>query len=266
MNSTIFWEIPGQKVIKIKILNIKIDNVDMLKASARIVEFIASDSPKSFLVVTPNSEIVVRAQKDHRLARILNKADLAVPDGAGIVLASRILAKKPLPERVAGFDLLLKLLSLAVQNNYRIYLLGGRPGIVERARDRITAFYPGVNICGQYHGYLERQEQKKIISEINQLKPDLLFVGMGVPLQEKFLAQNLPLLKVKVAMTVGGSFDILAGEASRAPLWLQRANLEWFYRLLKEPARLERMLALPKFVYLIGKEFLGKYYGNYFNK
>ncbi|MFW6237660.1 MAG: WecB/TagA/CpsF family glycosyltransferase [Bacillota bacterium] len=237
---------------RVEILNIKLDNVDMDEACHRVEEYIAGDEGKR-MVVTPNSEMIVMAREDSRLADILNSADLSVPDGAGVILASRIL-RKGLRERVAGFDLMRRLFSRARGEDYSIYFLGGRPGIVDKARENVTEEYPGINISGTHHGYLDRQLQYRVIEEINELSPDLLFVGMGVPLQEKFLDSHLHELEVKVAMTVGGSFDVLAGEAGRAPLWMQKAYLEWFYRLLQEPGRFGRMLALPRFVLLVLRE------------
>lgn len=239
-------------VERVDILNIKLDKIDMDEACQRVEEFISRDGGKR-MVVTPNSEMIVMAQEDSRLADILNSADLSIPDGAGVILASRIL-NKGLYERVAGFDLMKRLFARAVESNYSIYFLGGRPGIVDRARDRVEQEYSGIDVCGVHHGYLDRRLQYRVIEEINQLAPDLLFVGMGVPLQEKFLDSHLVDLEVKVAMTVGGSFDVLAGEVTRAPLWMQKAYLEWFYRLLQEPGRFGRMLALPRFVFLVLRE------------
>jgi len=175
---------------------------------------------------------------------------MKIPDGAGLLLAAKILGS-PLQERVAGIDLMQELLSLATIKGYSIYLLGGEPGIIEKANKNIKENHKGIDICGYHHGYLNESSRENVIKEINNLKPDILFVGMGVPLQEKFLAFNLENLDVKIAMTVGGSYDILAGKTKRAPVWIQRAYLEWFYRLIKEPGRIIRMMAIPKFLILI---------------
>ncbi len=240
---------------KIDILNIKIDRVDIQEAENRVRDFIESGK-NSHIVVTPNSEMVVRAQSDSELAAVLNNADLAVPDGAGIVLASRLLSDKKLTQRVAGFDLMERLFSTAVNEGYSIYLLGGEPGIADRASAAIRNDFPGIEICGFHHGYLDQQEQQAVIKDINSYQPDLLFVGMGVPLQEKFLQKNKNDLAVGIGMTVGGSFDVLAGKTERAPVWMQKAYLEWLFRLLKEPSRLSRMIALPHFVLMVFREFL----------
>lgn len=235
----------------LNILNVKIDKLDMDGAVARICSLL--EDKNSSLVVTPNSEMIVMAAEDPELAGILNSADLATADGAGVVLASKIMGDK-LPERVAGFDLIGRLFAKLEHEDYNFYFLGSKPGIVDKAAANLELKYSSLNIAGFHHGYLDRQLQKEVISEINSKEIDLLLVGMGVPLQERFLANNLSKLKVKVAITVGGSFDVLAGEVNRAPLWMQKASLEWFYRLLQEPARFGRMLSLPKFIYLVTKK------------
>ncbi|MDI3546927.1 MAG: N-acetylglucosaminyldiphosphoundecaprenol N-acetyl-beta-D-mannosaminyltransferase [Halanaerobiales bacterium] len=244
---------------QVDILGVKVNKVNMGQAKDRVVEFIEGGR-QGRMIVTPNSEMIVMAREDPELRAILNQADLSVPDGAGVVLASRIF-KDPVPERVAGFDLMKELFSLAVINNYSIYLLGGKPGIVETAGQKIREEFPTLNLCGSHHGYLDKRLLEEVINEINGLEPDLLFIGMGVPLQEKFLAQNLHRLKVRVAMTVGGAFDVLAGRVNRAPLWMQRMHLEWLFRLLQEPSRLGRMLALPRFVILVFWELIRKRFG-----
>ncbi|MFW5998780.1 MAG: WecB/TagA/CpsF family glycosyltransferase [Bacillota bacterium] len=242
---------------KVKILNIKIDKVSMGQTITKIKKILKDKDRYGFMIVTPNPEIVIRAQTDVELARILNSANLAIPDGGGIVLASYLL-KDPLPERVAGFDLMQELFLLADSRGDSIFLLGGKPGILKQVKENLHKQYKNIDICGIHHGYLDQKEQKQVVEEINQKKPDLLFVGMGVPLQEKFLDKYINKMKVKVAMTVGGSFDVLAGEVKRAPLWMQKLYLEWFYRLIKEPERFGRMLALPKFVFRVIVETLRK--------
>ncbi len=239
----------------IRILGIKINKVDMGQAINEIDKLIIDDN-KNY-IVTPNSEMIVMAQEDEELADILNNSSLNVADGAGVVLASKIYGDK-LTERVAGFDLMQHLLELASDKNYSIYLLGSKPGIVDLTSKIISTKYPGLKISGTHHGYLDKELQKKVIDEINHLRPDILFVGMGIPLQEKFIHNNLPQLEVKIAMTVGGSFDVLAGEVKRAPFLMQRLNLEWLYRLIQEPSRLGRMMALPKFVFLVLLDYIRK--------
>ncbi|MFW5992037.1 MAG: WecB/TagA/CpsF family glycosyltransferase, partial [Halanaerobiaceae bacterium] len=240
-----------------EILGIMIDRLDMKQAIKRIKNFMNNNNNRA-IILTPNPEMIVMAQEDKQLARIINRADLKIPDGAGVVLASR-LSKHILRERVAGYDLMTELMNLAVKEEYLLYLLGSKPDVIEKACDQITKNHPGIKIAGFHHGYLDRKLQQEVIRDINRISPDILFVGMGVPLQEKFLDQVVPQLDVKVAMAVGGSFDVLAGKIKRAPVWLQRLNLEWLYRLLQEPNRLGRMMALPRFVWLV---LMDRIFGN----
>ena len=235
----------------IKILGVNIDRVNLEQAVERVRELISIQSQSS-LIVTPNSEMLAMASEDKQLTDILNSADLATPDGIGVVIASKILGK-PLEERVAGFDLITELFQEFAEEEINFYFLGGKPGIVDQAVLNLKDKYSNLNISGYHHGYLDRESQEQVITEINNKDIDLLLVGMGVPLQEKFLDNNLKKLRVGAAVTVGGSFDVLAGEVNRAPLWMQKAALEWFYRLLQEPSRFGRMLTLPKFIFLVIK-------------
>lgn len=223
----------------------------MNQAVAR-VEKLLSQKDKSALIVTPNSEIIARAAKDPQLLKILNSADLATPDGIGVVLAAKILGDS-LEERVAGFDLINSLFEEFAAKNINFYFLGSQEGIIEQAAKNIEKKYPNLNLVGYHHGYLNQDNRQQLISEINSKQIDLLLVGMGFPLQEKFLAENLAELEVGAAVTVGGSFDVLAGQSKRAPLWVQKIGFEWFYRLLREPSRIGRTLYLAKFVLLVLK-------------
>lgn len=223
-----------------------------MKEAVQRVRELVFDHSQASLIVTPNSEMLAAAAEEPELARILNSADLATPDGIGVVIASKILAQ-PLEERVAGFDLISCLFKEFADEEINFYFLGSKPGIVDQAAANLKKDYPNLRIAGYHHGYIDRDDQQKIITEINSKDIDLLLVGMGVPLQERFLDNNLENLKVGAAITVGGSFDVLAGEVKRAPLWMQKAALEWFYRLLQEPSRLGRMLSLPKFIFLVLK-------------
>jgi N-acetylglucosaminyldiphosphoundecaprenol N-acetyl-beta-D-mannosaminyltransferase len=232
----------------LKILEVNIDRLDMQGAVERVKNLLSEDGPS--LIVTPNSEILAAAAEDAELARILNSADLALPDGAGVILASKIMGQK-LPERVAGFDLITELFAQLENKDCSFYFLGSKPGIVDKAAAELKKRYPNLNIAGYHHGYLDKELQQNVTAEINEKGIDLLLVGMGVPLQERFLDKNLDGLNVKAAVTVGGSFDVIAGEVKRAPLWMQKAGLEWFYRLVQEPSRFGRMLLLPKFIYLV---------------
>lgn len=226
-------------------LGVGIDAVTLAGAAATVEGFVAGDRPR--LVATANAEMVMAAQEDAELAAILAGADLVVPDGAGVVWAARHLGYA-VPERVAGFDLAQELLARAAAAGWRVFFFGGAPGIADRASAAAAARWPGLAVAGVRHGFFTPAEDEGIMAAIKAAKPDILLVALGVPKQEKWLAARLDALAVPVAMGVGGTFDVMAGTATRAPLWMQRAGLEWLYRLGREPRRIRRMLALPRFV------------------
>ncbi|MDF2500699.1 MAG: tagA [Anaerosporomusa subterranea] len=227
------------------VLGVEIDKVTMDEAVARVGEFIGEGCPK--LVATANAEMVMLAQSDTKLAAVLASADLVVPDGAGVVWAARY-SGQAVAERVAGFDLAQRLLALAAQSGYRVYFFGGSPGVAESAAVTAQQLYPGVRIVGIRNGFFQESDQTAIINEIRQASPHILLAALGVPKQEKWLHYHLSALGVPVCMGIGGTFDVMAGVATRAPRWMQQAGLEWLYRLLRQPQRLGRMMALPKFV------------------
>ena len=230
---------------RIPVLDVMIDAVTMNEAVLIVENFIIEK--KARLVATANAEMVMMARSDDELASILSKADLVIPDGAGVVWAARYKGHS-VPERVAGFDLVQEILKKSAQKGYRIYFLGSAPGIAAQAKIWAERQYPGVNITGIRDGYFSSEEDSDIINEIKLCKPDILLVALGVPKQEKWLSKNLTQLNIPVSIGVGGSFDVMAGVTDRAPMWMQRANLEWLYRLLSQPKRAMRMLALPRFV------------------
>jgi N-acetylglucosaminyldiphosphoundecaprenol N-acetyl-beta-D-mannosaminyltransferase len=230
---------------RIAVLNVMIDVVTMKEAVCRVEQFI--DEKKTHLVVTPNAEVIMMANEDKYLAQIINNADLVVPDGAGVVWAARYNGDV-MPERVAGYDLVQNLLSVGATQKYRFYMLGGAPGIVDKAKHEAEKSYPGVQIVGTRHGFFTKDDELEIVSNIKASRPDILLVALGVPRQEKWLADYGDQIAVPVAMGVGGTFDVMAGAVRRAPLWMQESNLEWLYRLISEPKRAIRMLALPRFV------------------
>lgn len=200
-------------------------------------------------VVTANPEIVMKANEDRNYMDTIRQADYITADGIGIVKAAQILGD-PLPERVAGFDTLVDLLQLADQKRYSIYLLGAAEEVLEKTVANIQKDYPNVNIVGFHNGFFD-WENNSIDEEIQSRKPDLIFVALGLPRQENWISQNLHKFEKGVFMGVGGSFDVLAGAVQRAPEFWQKVNLEWFYRLLKQPSRWRRMLVLPKFALII---------------
>ncbi|MGI1689973.1 WecB/TagA/CpsF family glycosyltransferase [Thermoanaerobacter uzonensis] len=229
---------------RLDIFGVPIDRVTMKQAVEILKNFLQED--RLHIVATPNPEIVMMAQKDKEYMEILNNTDLNVPDGSGIVFASKVF-KNPLSERVAGFDLMMEFIKDISSRDIKIYLLGSAPQIAEQARVNLEKLYPSVKIVGTHHGYFTQEEENKIIEEINNKGVEVLFVALGAPKQEKWIYKNRNKLKVKIAMGVGGSFDVIAGKAKRAPYLYRKLGLEWLYRLIKEPWRYKRMMALPKF-------------------
>lgn len=201
-------------------------------------------------VVTANAEMIYSSNRDPELAQIIHSADLVTADGAGVVKASRLLGC-PAPERVAGFDLMTECLKEAARFQVPIYLLGAHPDILGQALCRAKECYPGLQVVGSHHGYFDPGEQEKILSDIKKCRPGLLLVAMGVPRQEKWIKQHKKKLPPCAVIGVGGSFDVLAGKIRRAPLWVQKAGMEWLYRIIKEPYRIKRAPALPLFLLLV---------------
>ncbi len=231
---------------RVHILNVPVDNVSLADAQNQIAEWLEAEQHCK-IVVTPNTEIIMKAQKDPELLQIIQSADLVVPDGIGLIYASRIL-HKALQERVTGVDLMHQVLKYCHQHGKSIYIFGGKPGVAEKASENISKSFPNIRIAGTTHGYFDVSEEEGILDQINENSPDVLFVALGAPKQEKWIYKYRKRLQVKVAMGVGGSIDIWAGTAKRAPKIYQDLGLEWFYRLLKEPWRYKRMMALPHFM------------------
>ena len=209
---------------------------------------------KRNFVVTANAEIIMMAQEDSEYKKLLSEtADLVLPDGAGTVWAGNYLGYR-IPERVAGYDLYLRLLEEAAKKNIAVYFFGGKPGIAEAAAAEGKRRWPGLTVAGCRNGYFSAEEEAEIIENINRSGAAMLFAALGAPKQEKWLAKFRERLKPELLMGIGGSFDVLAGKVQRAPKWMQDAKLEWLFRLLKQPSRFGRMLALPKFVFAVRRE------------
>ncbi len=203
-------------------------------------------------IVTLNSLMLNTALIDLELQEIVKNASLVLADSAGIFWAAHFL-NDPLPELIPGIDLVLKLCQLAATKKYRIYLLGARKETVEKTVENIKKIFSGISITGFRDGYFLADEEKEIISQIRKLSPHILFVALGSPRQEKWIAKNLKELNVPVVIGVGGSFDIISGKLSRAPRWMNYFSLEWSYRLLQEPWRIKRIIQLPIFVFRVIK-------------
>lgn len=229
--------------LKIDVMGVLFDNVTMEQAVERAAGLIREH--RGAYCVTPNAEIAWEAMQDEGFRAIINGADLVLPDGAGVVLGAKIL-ERPLQGKVAGIDFADRLAEYLADKGGSLYLLGSKPGIAELAGENLVKKHSRLKICGTSDGYF--QDEASVVERINGVKPDVLFVCLGAPKQERFMAAHKEELDVGLMIGLGGSLDGFAGTVKRAPKWMIRCNLEWLYRLIKEPSRLGRMMRLPKFV------------------
>jgi N-acetylglucosaminyldiphosphoundecaprenol N-acetyl-beta-D-mannosaminyltransferase len=238
----------------VDILGVKFINTSQEKFVKKVEEHIEANE-KAF-IVTANPEIVMKARNDKKFASILSRTSYITPDGVGVKIASNML-KKPITERITGFDTMIDLLALGNQKNFSIYLLGAKDTILQKAKEKINERYPGIKIVGSHHGFFDL-EDSTISDDIQMLRPDIVFVALGSPRQEVWIDINFPHFTKGIYMGVGGSFDILSGEVKRAPKFWRAIQLEWFYRLMQQPWRWKRMLQLPLFLIEVFKEKMNK--------
>ena len=241
---------------KVNVLGVNVDKITIDETSDKIIEFINGENYGNY-VFTPNSEMIMAGYRDEEFKNILNSASIITADGIGVVYASKIL-KNPINERCAGYDIACSLLKKMAKENKSLYLFGSKQEVIEAAKENILKKYSGINIVGMANGYFDDEKEKEIISDINEKNPDVVFVCLGVPKQEKWIYKNAPNLNTKVLMGLGGSLDVFSGKTKRAPVFYQKLGIEWLYRLAKEPKRFFRMLDLPKFavtVLIHGRKF-----------
>ncbi|HYF79893.1 MAG TPA: WecB/TagA/CpsF family glycosyltransferase [Symbiobacteriaceae bacterium] len=232
-----------------QILALGVDKVTMAQAVDLCLTW--TDGDQSHLVVTPNAEHVYLAVQDPAFAAIENGADLVIPDGIGVLMASRILGD-PVPEKVAGVELSTNIIAeMSKRGRGSVYLLGGRPEVVAEAARRLKERFPGVTIAGHQHGYYKPDEEQAVIAAIAAARPDLLVVGMGMPKQEQWLAAHLRETGAKVGIGAGGTIDVWAGAAPRAPEWMIKGNLEWLFRIVKLGRYSRSLPPLAKFILLV---------------
>jgi N-acetylglucosaminyldiphosphoundecaprenol N-acetyl-beta-D-mannosaminyltransferase len=236
---------------RLRILGVPVDAVDMRETLAWVEDRIATRQPGRHLCV--NAANVVRANDDPDYLALLERGDLIGSDGQPFVWAARMLGQ-PLPERVAGIDLMEQVLRRARASEWRVYLLGGRHHVVTRLAERLRA--EGVQIAGVRNGYYAPEEEPAVLEEIRRSAADVVFVGMPSPAKERVVVAGPEATGVPVCIGVGGSFDVLAGELRRAPVTVQRLGLEWLFRLVQEPRRLFRRYAVTntRFVALVARE------------
>jgi N-acetylglucosaminyldiphosphoundecaprenol N-acetyl-beta-D-mannosaminyltransferase len=237
---------------KVKILNVFFNHITKSVLVDQLIKKLSQEQ-KTFLV-TANPEIIMYANTDQDYFSVVNNADYTIPDGIGVIIASKMIGD-PLSERIAGYDLLVELLKVGNEKRLSAYFLGAKKVVVEKAVENVKENYPHLKIAGWHDGYFD-WESSTISDEIREKKPDLIFVALGFPKQEIWISENINSFEKGLFMGVGGSFDVLAGEVKRAPLVWQKMNIEWLYRLIQQPSRWKRMLVLPQFVY---KVFVEKY-------
>lgn len=224
---------------RIKFLNTEVDNLTMDEAIKRIDELVLKGKPS--YVVTPNIDHIVKLENDKEFQQVYKEADLILTDGMPLIWISKM-KKTPIKEKVSGSDLFPKVCDLAARRGYKVFLLGAAEGIAVKAAKNLKEKYDGLNIVGTYspsYGFEKKEEEiELIIKMINEVKPDILAVGLGAPKQEKFLYKFRNRLNVPISLAIGASIDFEAGNINRAPRWMQKTGLEWSYRLFKEPRRM----------------------------
>lgn len=235
----------------VSIMGIPVCKWGMKDTVKYLTEVVNSDKPHQ--VITANPIMVMAAMEDPSYKQMMQKAELIVPDGTGVVWAAQKVGQ-PVAERVAGFDLLHELMKEGERHHWKVYLLGTTSEVIQEAARRLTLQYPGTEIVGFRDGYFGPDQDQEVIDAIKAVSPHLLFVARGADTQEPWIGKYKQTLGVPVMMGVGGSFDIISGKTKRAPITFQKLRLEWLYRLLSEPTRFRRMLALPKFVVRVLRE------------
>jgi len=228
--------------LKIDVLGVRFDNLapdEAVTWGAQLLE-----QPGFHYVVTPNPEFLLEAEKDRAFQDILNAADLVLPDGVGVLYCAKVLGT-PLKARVPGIDFAGGLLQRLARKGGRLYLLGAKPGVAVTAGERLKERYPGLVVCGCHDGYFTPEQEEDVAREVRDSQADMLFVCLGAPKQEKWMARFGPRTGARLAIGLGGALDVFAGNVERAPQRWQDLGLEWAYRLKKEPQRLGRMARLP---------------------
>lgn len=236
------------------ILGVGFDSITLPQAVERASELLAAGG--SHYVVTPNPEIVQRAAKEPAYGEVLNGAGLVLPDGVGVIYAAKILGR-PLAARVPGIDFAAALCDELAKSGKRLFLLGAKPGVAELAAGNLKKDHPGLTVCGVHDGYF--QEDGPVEEEIRAAQADVVFVCLGFPRQEYWMAQHGPATGAGLLVGLGGALDVFAGQVKRAPEKMQKLGLEWLYRLVTQPSRIGRMAKLPLFLFsAVGAKLRGK--------
>lgn len=234
----------------VSILGLPVHVLTMECALAAIDGFVRSGKPHH--VITADASMLVTAQEDSELHRIVSEAGLVTPDSAGVLWASKQYGK-PMEERVSGVEIVERLCEASPRAGYRLFFFGAAPGIAEQAADRMRRKYPGARIVGARDGFFKPEQTVEIVQQIRSCRPDILCVALGIPKQEKWIAANKAALGVSVLIGVGGTFDVLSGTVRRAPRLFQKLHLEWLWRVVSNPRKIGKVMLLPRFVLLVRK-------------
>lgn len=239
--------------LRIDVLGISFDNVTLAEAIEQGTALVQGQSYT--YVVTPNPEFILTARKDPSFAQVLHDAGLVLPDGIGVSYCAKILGR-PLKAKVPGVDFATGLLAWMGANQKRLFLLGAKPGIAQQAAKKLEERYPGLVVCGTHDGYFK--EDAPVMEAIQQSNADVLFVCLGAPRQERWMAEQGKETGVALAVGLGGALDVFSGTVDRAPMFFQKLGLEWLHRLILEPWRWKRMIKLPLvLVYAVGQRIKG---------
>lgn len=242
-----------EEVSTASILGVRIHNVSLRETLSALEAMALSGKPHH--VMTVNPEFIMIAQENRDFRDVISRTALSLPDGIGVLLAARILGS-PLKERVAGVDTVRQFAPIAAQKKIRIFLLGAAPGVAESVARRLQQDNPGLEIAGTYAGSPDPKDEEEICQRIEAANPHVLLVAYGPPRQDLWISRTAARLQIPVAIGVGGTFDFIAGVVPRAPVWMQKAGLEWLFRLAQEPRRWRRMLTLPRFAMAVLHERL----------
>ena len=232
---------------KVRIFGVDIDNLTLDEIAEKTKRLVETSNKTCNLIVAPNVEFIMQAQKDKEFFDVLKAAKLATPDSIGVIIAGKK-QKKPFKERIPGQSYLRKVFEVGEKEGWTFYLLGGEGDVPKKAKEHLETIYPKCKIVGYHEGFFEKDSEESVIEEINSLKPNVLFVAMGAPRQEKWIYEHRNELKVDIAAGQGGTFDYEAGTVKRAPVWMQKCGIEWLWRLAIEPKRIVRMIVLPVFL------------------
>lgn len=240
---------------RITLMGCQIDNLSMEETLQRVEGFISTGRPHQHVVV--NVDKLVKARDDEQLRRIINDCALVNADGMPVVWASRLLGQ-PLKERVAGVDLFESLMKRSAEKGWRVYLLGAREEVVSRVKEIFEGLYPALQIAGYRNGYWKPHEENEVVENIVRARADVLFVAISSPKKEQFLGAYQERMRIPFAMGVGGSFDVASGRLKRAPRWMRRCGLEWFFRFLQEPRRMFRRYFIDDMAFfgMLAREWL----------